>query len=342
MKPFTDIILEGKAQRFVSNFPKIMKLQAHYTRDKVVRSYIVLMSMFTHCAEDRKDLFGAYMHSCVDSNDNFIELFNSLISRSLPKINDLDFDDVFDTSILVCVKRDIMDGMEKSTHFGDDTDDNHAESSGEFLREEKKHMTRKARQDHPHYHDFLKKWFHSLSKVKVTEARFKTEGMNTIDALIKNGQQRILSDVLPKYEFYLEREFNRNQRQGGGGAGTDEYTTYINNNFTEHMLECAINLIPRAFTAEEKEFLKRFKNKPQTIEKIKLYYTKYELNEIVITNNISSLTAKQMLDDFKQSKRRITARREEEASTDDVRTSRQEEEEAVEALMFLSKITENS
>jgi hypothetical protein len=108
------------------------------------------------------------------------------------------------------------------------------------------------------------------------------------------------------------------------------------------MLECAINLIPRAFTAEEKEFLKRFKNKPQTIEKIKLYYTKYELNEIVITNNISSLTAKQMLDDFKQSKKRIAARREEEASTDDVRTSRQEEEEAVEALMFLSKITENS
>ena len=134
-----------------------------------MRSYIVLMSMFTHCAEDRKDLFGAYMLSCVDSNDNFIELFNSLISRSLPKINDLDFDDVCDTSILVCVKRDIMDGMEKSTHLGDDTDDNHAKSSGEVLREEKKHMTRKARQDHPHYHDFLKKWFHALSKVKVTE-----------------------------------------------------------------------------------------------------------------------------------------------------------------------------
>lgn len=59
----------------------------------------------------------------------------------------------------------------------------------QVLREENKHLTCKARRDHPHYHDFLNKWFQSLSKTEVTDTytqtRLKTEGMNTIDAYQK-------------------------------------------------------------------------------------------------------------------------------------------------------------
>ena len=322
MKPFSEIIIHGKAQSFVRTFPQFMKLQAHYTRDKVVRSYFSLLSTFRHGAAERNDLLRCYMNHCVDSNDNFIELFNSLISRSLPQTPDIDFHDVEDTSILVNVKRTIVESFQSSTHFNKDQDKKDEKiSEGEILREEKKYLTAKARDDHKHIDEFLTNWFKSLARIQIHNKDFTTSGcMNSISSLLRNGQHRILSTVLPKYRKYLTRESRRIQvpLEAGGVQEEDiEYTNYIDQNFTEDMLNCAINFMPRKFTTVEKSRFNKFSNKRKTIEKVKVYYTRYELNALMIANRISTLTAKQILERFKESKKNIAQRRDEVEREDD-------------------------
>jgi hypothetical protein len=83
------------------------------------------------------------------------------------------------------------------------------------------------------------------------------------------------------------------------------------------MLLCAINLMPRKFTTVEKSRFRDFSNKRKTIEKVKAYYTRYELNELIIANKISTLTAKRILEKFKESKKNIAERRQDVEKEDD-------------------------
>jgi len=143
--------------------------------------------------------------------------------------------------------------------------------------------------------------------------------MNCIHSLIGNGQHRILSTVLPKYQKYLARESKRIQAplESGVQEEDSDCTNYIDQNFTEDMLLCAINLMPRKFTTVEKSRFRDFSNKRKTIEKVKAYYTRYELNELIIANKISTLTAKQILEKFKESKKNIAERRQHVEKEDD-------------------------
>ena len=45
MIPFQKIILEGNAHTFLRSFPVMTKLMAHYKRDKVARSQLILRSI---------------------------------------------------------------------------------------------------------------------------------------------------------------------------------------------------------------------------------------------------------------------------------------------------------
>ena len=75
--------------------------------------------------------------------------------------------------------------------------------------------------------------------------------------------------------------------------------------------------MPRKFTPVEKSRFNKFSNKRKTIEKVKVYYTRYELNALMIANRISTLTAKQILERFKESKKNIAQRRDEVEREDD-------------------------
>ena len=321
MTPFKDIILRGSANKFLKTFPKMIKLMAHYGRDKVARSYVVLQSSFNHYSSRRKDILGTYMKSCVSSNDNHVENYNGLLSTALPTNSVIEFTDIERCSTLVQVKRELLKSLKNRglVLSGGEVDIVH---EGEILKEERKHLSTIARKDHSRILEFLHQWFSALSKtsVKTTAPLVAHSSTNhkldSIEDLLRHGKDRVITDILPAYEKYIrkvQRESKADQEDAEG------YKTYLEDSFTIAMLKCAAALAPRGLSQEEESKLDSLNlgdAKSYWVELISRLYCRRDVNEVMIRNNISTQTAEDFLRNIKVTKQSLRKRHEQERKED--------------------------
>jgi len=321
MTPFKDIILRGRANKFLKTFPRMIKLMAHYGRDKVARSYVVLQSSFNHYSSRRKDILGTYMKSCVSSNDNHIENYNGLLSTALPTNSVIDFTDIERCSTLIQVKRELLTSLKNRglVLSGGEVNKVH---EGEILKEERKHLSNNARKDHATILEFLRHWFSALSRtsIKTTAplvAHISTDQKHdSIEDLLRHGKHRVITDILPAYEKYIRKV----QRGSKADQEDDEgYKTYLEDSFTIAMLKCAAALAPRGLSQDEASILDSLNlgdTKRYWVELISRLYCRRDVNEVMIRNNISTQTAEDFLKNVKVTKQSLRKRYEEERKED--------------------------
>jgi len=115
MLPFSQIILDGDPQLFLSNFPKYIGTAAYKCRWKIVRSLVALQLRLDHYQQHRPDILEAFCKNCRSSNDNFIENFNSLLSRSISTNRHVTFESIQRASMHVsffgAALREIRDAL---------------------------------------------------------------------------------------------------------------------------------------------------------------------------------------------------------------------------------------
>jgi hypothetical protein len=88
-----------------------MKLAAFYGRKNIVYSYLGIIFLFHHYLTKRPDIahiFLANVHLC---NDVYIELLNSLISRTLPRNGAIDADVVADAALKVGMRHKMFGSL---------------------------------------------------------------------------------------------------------------------------------------------------------------------------------------------------------------------------------------
>jgi hypothetical protein len=170
MAPFESIVLHGKAQDYFKKVPEICNLLAHFQRDKVVRSMIVLYGQNTYHLTERPDLLRTYFRYCCSSNDNFIENYNALVEGGLPSTVTITEADVAKSSSIVVIKHYMMQtklqALDPEHHKPD------SEREGEVRIEEQKAQTKSAILDR---NTELKPWligyYKRLARMETTNAR---------------------------------------------------------------------------------------------------------------------------------------------------------------------------
>ena len=110
-------------------------LMSHYKRLKVARSYLILLGAFDRYHTTRPDILRFYLSNACSFNDQFIELFNSLVNWALPQNMTIATSDITNASARVVIKHSMLKATREEQNLKTTSSSN---GQGETRTEENK------------------------------------------------------------------------------------------------------------------------------------------------------------------------------------------------------------
>ena len=143
IEPFAEILLEGKAQTFVSRIHNMAAYIAYANRKKVVNSLLIVINSMKRMLGARQDVGETYFTNCTKIQDMYIELLNSLVRNLVNLSEDTTVQDISDAAMLMAIKRKLKKDRTTEQNRTGKIDSTSSKGQGEIVREEKMQRKRK-------------------------------------------------------------------------------------------------------------------------------------------------------------------------------------------------------
>jgi hypothetical protein len=210
----------------------------------------------------RQDVGETYFTNCTKVQDIHD---NSLVRNLVNLSEDTTVQDICDAAMLTAIKRKLKKDRTTEQNRTGKIDSTSSKGQGEIVREEKMHLTKKAKEDHPKLHLWLASHFQLLSNAEILAVESANgtnyatikgkvvhnlapesqyHSANTIANLQEYGRQLIVNNIAPAYETYLERKKKEYEKSNGS---VDTYEGLLDQ-YTVATLKCFLRAQKRPYS----------------------------------------------------------------------------------------------
>lgn len=301
IEPLEKIVNHGDGKVMIERLVNMTKYLAFKNRDKICRSLVVLIYLYHHYFNDRKDIGGMILSNISKMNNQNVEDYNSAVQRIGSPNAEASFATLHRDSLLVEISYNVKEvELEAITKDIPDNCEIINRSRGEICKQENMHKNSKYQRDFDKIKIWIVNHYEKLNMIcnqmkSPLEAEFN---QYSIDSSIIIGCEKLngTNGIIDKYNDYLEKDRINRLR-----AATNSTNPYENNPDYYALLAMTKDYLI-GFLLTMNPTCKKIPDGTK-VDLIKHILEKYNIEEFisyVCENNLhTSVDAKKCLDELK-------------------------------------------